>query len=125
RRRPLAGETPTELATCPIDRAAIDTTIGSREVHVLEHAAVLLPTTERMRRVHAGDVDGNDLAWLDIPLVGRADDIQGAARRREDGALVLEVASQLCGVHEVSVVGQGDVPALGSRNDGLRILDRG
>ncbi len=49
----------------------------------------------------------------------------GVHRRREDGALVLEVVPDLGGVDEVAVVGERDVPVAKARHDGLRVVDRG
>ena len=52
------------------------------------------------------------------------DDDFRIVRRPEDRALLLELEPQLAGVDEVAVVRERDVPALRSRHDRLRVLDR-
>src|SRR5207245_214855 len=85
RRRALTREAASELATRAIDRATEDPAVGASEVHVLEHAALELLLLEREDRPLAGIVDRDDLARLEIALVGGADDVERAGLRAEHG----------------------------------------
>ncbi len=80
----LAREPLAERAARAVDGAAVDAAVGTREVHVLEHAAPRLQLRQRMRRLHAVAVDRHDLSRLDVALVGGADDVERAGLGRED-----------------------------------------
>src|SRR5207248_8298696 len=77
-RRMLLRQPPAEGATGAIDRAAENAAVGAREVDELEDAALRFLSWKRMRRAHPPAVDDDDFTRLDVPEIGRADDVERA-----------------------------------------------
>ncbi len=77
-RRELPPQSPAQRAARAVDRAAEDAAVGSREVDVLEDAAMRLALGKGEDAAHSGAVHGHDLAALHVTDVRGADDVEGA-----------------------------------------------
>ncbi len=80
----LAGELGADALPRLVDAGALDDAVGAREVDVLEDAEALVLRAERVVAVHAGVVDHDDLARLDVAHEVGADDVEAAGLGCQD-----------------------------------------
>ena len=71
-----------------VDAATADDRVGPREINVFEDAGSRRHRLERLERMRALFVEDQNLAVLHVAHVLRADDVESAGLRREDGATV-------------------------------------
>ena len=94
-----------------LHRASEDHAVGPRKIHVLEDAARLRLLRRVEARMHSFRADDDQLARLDLALIGCADQVEGAGLGGEDdGVGAMRRLSRKC----------GPSPAAGSRADRAR-----
>ena len=115
----LARELAAERLAHLVDVAAEDAAVGAREVDVLEDAGVRLLPGERVHGVDAALAHGDDLARLDLALVARVDQVEGAGLGGDDHRVTDAPEDERA---EAARVARGDDPILGEEDQRVGAL---